>query len=129
MENIKKNQEKLACDIHKTIILRVTKEIQCLKKLFLIKIYNTLDVQFILCVDKPEEKENFSLTITANALDLVYLLHKAANALNLVYLEYKAGIFAFLIVSIISILVFTYVTSKYGNVLKMFYIPLIYRDG
>lgn len=43
---------------NKTIILQVTKEIEFLVKLFLIKIYKSLDAQFILCLEKPEEKQN-----------------------------------------------------------------------
>ena len=79
---------------------QVTKEIEFLKKL-LFEIYKTVDAQFIIYVEKPEEKQNFALAITANASNLVYVVYKAANALNLVYLKHKAGIFLFSIASFI----------------------------
>lgn len=113
----KKNQEKLVSEIRKTIMSQVTKEIEFLKKL-LFKIYKTVDAQFIIYVEKPEEKQNFALTITANASNLVYVVYKGANALNLVYLEHKAGIFLFSIASFISMFVFTYVTAKCGKVIS-----------
>ena len=81
---------------------QVTKEIEFLKKL-LFKIYKTVDAQFIIYVEKPEEKQNCALTITANASNLAYVVYKGANALNLVYLEHKAGIFLFSIASFISV--------------------------
>ena len=83
----------------------------------LFKIYKTVDAQFIY-LEKLEEKQNFALTITANASNLVYLVDKAANALNLVYLEHEASIFLFSIASFISLFVFTYVTAKYGKVIS-----------